>query len=162
MRAPSGPGSLLLVTDDDAVEFRLVSCPVPDPDGQAHEVRTGWAEVRPEDPTERLERVDAFAGYVVASLRRGGAHVLRVLPTDDLSGAGVEVVSRFAAGGVHLARNTWYDADVGRCHRRVVDRASGPRGRVVRRRHGHRPSPPRGARPRPGGVPQRDPDLSRT
>ena len=104
---PADPGTLLLVTDDEAVEFRLVTCPVPGPGGQTHEV---WREVRPEDPAERLERVDAFAGHVVASVRRNGAHVLRVLAADDLGEPGVEVVSRFAAGAVRIARNTEYDA----------------------------------------------------
>ena len=107
-RGEGGPGSLLLVTDDGAGEFRLVACPVPGPAGQSHET---WREVRPEDPAERLERVDAFATHVVASVRRGGAHVLRVLPADDLVGPGVEVASRFDAGAVRLARNTLYDAD---------------------------------------------------
>jgi oligopeptidase B len=100
-------GDFLLVTDDGAVEFRLVSCPLPGPDGQDH---TTWREVRPEDPAERLERVDAFDGHVVASLRRGGDRVMRLLPADDLAGPGVVVTSRFAGGELQLARNTWYDA----------------------------------------------------
>ncbi|MEO6512486.1 MAG: oligopeptidase B, partial [Nocardioides sp.] len=51
-------GGYLVVTNDDAVEFRLVRCDSP---GEP------WVEVRPEEPTERLDRVDAFAGRVVAS-----------------------------------------------------------------------------------------------
>ena len=112
VRAPlgdpgGGPGSLLVVTDDGAPEFRLVACPVPAPGGQDH---AAWREARPEDPAERLERVDAFAGHVVASVRRGGAHVLRLLGADDLTAPGVEVTSRFVAGAVRIARNTLYDA----------------------------------------------------
>ena len=38
----------------------------------------------PEDPAERLERVDAFATHVVLSLRRAGRHLLRVLPAASL------------------------------------------------------------------------------
>jgi oligopeptidase B len=106
-RGADGRGDLLLVTDADAVEFRLVSCPVPGPDGQDH---TAWREGRPEVPDERFERVDAFAGHVVTTLRRGGNRMLRVLPSDDLAGAGTEVTSRFPGGEIRLARNTWYDA----------------------------------------------------
>ena len=43
VRSADGQGRFLLVTDDDAVEFRLVSCPVPGPGGQDH---TTWREVR--------------------------------------------------------------------------------------------------------------------
>jgi oligopeptidase B len=107
VRDASGQGSFLLVTDDDAVEFRLMSCPVPGPGGQDH---TTWHEERPEVSDERLERVDAFDGYVVATLRRGGDRLLRVLGADDLAGPGTEVASRFVGGEIRLARNTWYDA----------------------------------------------------
>ena len=55
---------LLLVTNDDAVEFRLARAPVPRDADQDH---TAWTEVVPERPAERLERVDAFAGHAVLS-----------------------------------------------------------------------------------------------
>ncbi|MBF4769282.1 S9 family peptidase [Nocardioides agariphilus] len=97
----------LLVTDDEAVEFRLVSCPLPPAGGQDH---TSWVEERAEDPAERFERVDAFGDAVVATFRRGGDRMLRVLPIGDLAGAGIEVHSRFTGGEIRLARNTWYDA----------------------------------------------------
>ena len=48
---------------------------------------SAWTEVRPEDPAERLERVDAFAGGVVLSERAGGEHRLRIVAHDDLAGA---------------------------------------------------------------------------
>jgi oligopeptidase B len=101
-------GGFLLVTNDDAVEFRIVSCPVPGPGGQDHH---SWKEERPEAPHERLERVDAYAGYVVARLWTGGDRLLRILPADDLAGPGRDVTSRFPGGELMLARNTWYDAD---------------------------------------------------
>ncbi len=107
-RAEDGPDGLLLVTNDEAVEFRLMGAPVPPPGGQTHET---WTELRPEDPAERLERVDAFETHVVASVRRDGSHQLRVLPADDLGSAGLLVGSRFPTGGLQLARNTWYAAD---------------------------------------------------
>ena len=115
VRGP-GAGQLLLVTNDDAVEFRLVRCPVPLDADQDHR---SWHEVRPEDPAERLERVDAFAGRVVISLRSGHEHRLRIVPAGDLAAAGVVLSSRFPGGAVHLARNTAYDAGAVT----VVDRA---------------------------------------
>ena len=104
------------MTNDDAPEFRLVDCPVPLEADQDHHA---WREVRPEDPEERLERVDAFAGHVVMSLRSGYEHRLRIVPADDLAGPGIVLASRFPAGAVHIARNTAYDASVVT----VVDRA---------------------------------------
>jgi oligopeptidase B len=108
VRGGSGPGSFLLVTNDGAEEFRLMSCPVPGATGQGADT---WTEVRPEDPAERLERVDAFAGHVVASMRRDGASALRILSIEDLAGPGAVLTSRFTGGELALARNTLYDAD---------------------------------------------------
>ncbi|MBV9830646.1 MAG: oligopeptidase B, partial [Marmoricola sp.] len=48
---PDGDDVLLLVTDDEAPEFRLARCPVPRGADQDH---TSWAPVRDEDPAERL------------------------------------------------------------------------------------------------------------
>ena len=115
-RDADGPGRLLLVTDDDAVELRLVACPVPLTHDEDH---TSWQEVRGEDPTERLERVDAFEGHVVMSFRSDFEHRLRVVTGNDLAGPGSVVRSRFPGGAVHLARNTAYDATTVR----IVDRA---------------------------------------
>jgi oligopeptidase B len=94
-------GDFLLVTNDDAVEFRLVSCAAP---GEP------WVEVRPEEPTERLDRVDAFAGHVVASYRHAGDNTLRILDAGDLAGPGRVLTTRFPGGELWLGRNTWYDA----------------------------------------------------
>lgn len=106
-RGYGGPGELLVVTNDDAVEFRMMAAPVPDGADQGHD---SWREVRPEDPADRLERVDAFASGVVLSLRSGGEHVLRLLPHDDLAGPGRDVRSRFPGGEAHLFRTPLYDA----------------------------------------------------
>lgn len=102
-----GAGELLLVTNDGATEFRLVAAPVPAGADQGPET---WREVRPERDDERLERVDAFAGHVVLTLRTGGARVLRLLPHGSWDTDGVLVHSRFPGGAVRLARNTAYDA----------------------------------------------------
>ncbi|CUR60219.1 putative Protease 2 [metagenome] len=101
-------GPLLVVTNDAAVEFRLMAAPLPSADQDA----SAWWEVRPENPLERLERVDAFEGYAVLSLRRAGVHTLRLLELDDLDAPGRDVTSRHRAGAARLARNTSYDASV--------------------------------------------------
>ncbi|MFN8189580.1 MAG: prolyl oligopeptidase family serine peptidase [Nocardioidaceae bacterium] len=105
-RTPTG-GDLLIVTNDDAVEFRLMTAPVPD---GADQEASSWVEARGEDPADRLERVDAFDAGVVVALRSGGDHVLRVLPHDDLAGPGRVVRSRFPGGEVYLESTPRYDA----------------------------------------------------
>ncbi|MFN8195131.1 MAG: prolyl oligopeptidase family serine peptidase [Nocardioidaceae bacterium] len=104
---PGGTGDLLVVTNDDAVEFRLMSAPVPDGADQSSD---SWVEARAEDPGDRLERVDAFAAGVVLHLRNGGDHVLRVLAHDDLSGLGRDVRSRFDGGAPYLWDTPRYDS----------------------------------------------------
>jgi len=99
-------GRLLVVTDDDAVEFRLMSAPVPRDADQDH---TAWTQVRPEAPDERLYRADAFAGGVVLSYRSGLEHRLRVVPHDDLAGDGHALRSAYDVGYLDLARNVLYD-----------------------------------------------------
>lgn len=95
---------LLVVTDDGATEFRLLTAPISagevgDPDN--------WRELVPENPAERLHHVDAFASHLVLSLRRGGTPVLRVLTLD---GSLVHnVVCSLPAGTVRLGRNELYD-----------------------------------------------------
>lgn len=103
----AGPGRLLLVTNDGAEEFRLMAAPLPGPGGQA---ATSWVELRSEDPAERLERADAFAGHVVLSIRTEAEHRLLLLPLDDLAGEGIVLRSRYDGGAVHLGRNTDYQA----------------------------------------------------
>lgn len=85
---PLSSGSLLLVTNDSAPEFRLVSCPVPGPSGQDW---TAWSEVRPSDPAERLSSCAAFSTHVVLTSRVDGAQQLRILPVSALSSPGVVV-----------------------------------------------------------------------
>ncbi len=102
-----GTGDLLVVVDD-RTEQRLMTSPLPGPEGLDH---TAWAEARPEDPAVHLERVDAFGGGVVASVRADGAHQLLLLPHDDLAGSGIPVTTETAGGGVHLSTTTEYDVD---------------------------------------------------
>ncbi len=98
---------LLVVTNDGAVEFRLMTAPVP---RAADQDATSWREARLEHPDERLLRADAFAEAVVLSFRSGGEHRLRIVPHDELSGDGIVLRSRYDVGCLDLARNTSYDA----------------------------------------------------
>jgi oligopeptidase B len=98
---------LLVVTDDDAVEFRLMTAPLPGESGQDH---TSWIQARAENPAERLLRTDGFAGAAVLAFRADGQHRLRILPLDDLAGEGIVVGSRAEVGCLDLARNEQYDA----------------------------------------------------
>jgi len=105
--APGPAGDrLLAVTNDAAVEFRLMMAPIPRYADQDH---TGWTEARPEDPRERLIRADSFADGVVLAFRAEGEHRLRIVAHDDLAGAGRVLASRYEVGRLELARNTSYD-----------------------------------------------------
>ncbi|MBO0845671.1 MAG: S9 family peptidase [Nocardioides sp.] len=98
---------LLVVTNDDAVEFRLMTARVPRDGDQDH---TAWIEARPERADERLYRADAFADGVVLSYRADGQHRLRIVAHDDLAGDGITLRTRYDVGYLGLARNTSYDA----------------------------------------------------
>ena len=104
---PDGADTLLVVTNDDAQEFRLVRCPVPrDAD---HDHRS-WETVRPEDPSARLERVDAFATHAVMTFRSDGRRRLRVLPMDALDSRGFVIDPFFGGGSVTLSHNEEFGA----------------------------------------------------
>jgi oligopeptidase B len=106
--APSSSDDrVLVVTNDAAVEFRLMSAPVPRDADQDHRA---WSEVRPEHADERLYRADAFANAVALSYRAEGQHRVRIVAHDDLAGEGIELRSRHPVGSLALARNTAYDA----------------------------------------------------
>ena len=106
---PDGTDLLLVVTNDQAVEFRLASCPVPRTADQDHGT---WRPVRPEDPAERLERVDAFATHVVLGFRSAGRRRLRVLPVDALGSAGFVIDPVLDGGDVEQAHNEVFGATV--------------------------------------------------
>ena len=88
VRYADGSDELLLVTDDGAPEFRLARCPVP---REGDQDSSSWRPLRPEDPAERLQRADAYAGHVVLTSRAGGRNQLRILTLDDLAGDGIVV-----------------------------------------------------------------------
>ena len=70
---------LLVLHNDGAQNFELVTVPVPAPGaGPADPARA--AVVVPHDPQVRLEGVDAFAGHVVLGVRRGATPRVAVVP----------------------------------------------------------------------------------
>jgi oligopeptidase B len=96
---------LLIVTNDGAVEFRLMTAPVPSDSDQEW---TAWRQARAEHPADRLEQAHVFAGGVVLTLRTEGTHALRLLSHDDLAGPGRDLRSRFPGGELHLYRTPDY------------------------------------------------------
>ncbi|HSV38722.1 MAG TPA: prolyl oligopeptidase family serine peptidase [Nocardioidaceae bacterium] len=102
---PDGGEALLVVTNDAATEFRLMHCPVPRDSDQTHEA---WHELRPENPEERLERVDAFGSHAVLSFRSATEHRLRVLPIGAIESEGMVVFPAFQCGTVVLGRNEMF------------------------------------------------------
>jgi oligopeptidase B len=67
----------LIVTNDEALDFRLVEAPVTSP-GREH-----WRDLVPHVPGTRILATEAFAGHVVVHLRRDALKGLRVLRTTD-------------------------------------------------------------------------------
>jgi oligopeptidase B len=67
----------LIVTNDQALDFKLVEAPV------SHPGRENWRDVIPHAPGTRIESADAFADHVVVHLRRDALTGLRVIRTTD-------------------------------------------------------------------------------
>lgn len=103
-RGPHGDLALI-VTNDGATEFRVMSAPLADP-GRAN--WSAWVAGR-ED--ERVYEVDAFAGHAVITLRRDGRRLLRVHQLGDPAAAMVEITAREAGGTVALATNTEFETN---------------------------------------------------
>lgn len=101
-RRPDGGEDLLVVTDDEAVESRLMVAPVPD---GADQDATTWADARPELPWQRLLRADAFATCVLLTVREDGERHLVKVEHDDLAGTG-----GYALMEADLLRSPRYDA----------------------------------------------------
>ena len=98
---------LLIVTNDEAPEFHMMSAPLDAPG------RSSWVEVLPEDPLERLYDVTAFAGHVVTTLRRDAvlmARAYRLTETGELVDP-VDLTSTYDAGTLELAENELFDTD---------------------------------------------------
>ncbi len=110
VRYADGSDELLVVTNDDATEFRLARCPVP---READQDASAWSPVRAEDAAERLERADAYAGHVVLVSRCRGRTQLRILTSDDLAGEGIVVLpsSGISSLSSPLMLNLEHDTD---------------------------------------------------
>jgi oligopeptidase B len=113
---PDGSSRLLVVTDDGAPEFRLMSAPVPVEADQAHDA---WTPLREPLPGERLESVQAFATHVVLVSRADGHHRLRLLPLDALGSDGIVVDPALPCGSVAISHNEEFSAP----HVVVVDQS---------------------------------------
>jgi oligopeptidase B len=74
----------LIVINDGAQEFRVLSAPLETPD------RAHWTELAPSDERERVYDVDAFAGHYVTTLRRDGQLRLRISALAPEGGEGGE------------------------------------------------------------------------
>lgn len=77
----SGSGELLVVSNDGAVEFRLLRAPV------ATSTPETWIEVVPEAGDERLHDVDVFAQHVVLGTVSAGQQLVRILPRAAVASA---------------------------------------------------------------------------
>jgi oligopeptidase B len=94
-------GHLVVLTDLDAPEYRVMRTPLATP-GTA-----SWVELVAHDPAVRVESADAIGGYVVVGERHAGVVRVRVL---DGSGATVRLVEPDAPGEVvRLADNDEQD-----------------------------------------------------
>lgn len=87
-------GELYIVTNDGAVEFRMLRAPLR---GTPEE----WTEVAAEHPDERLVAVDAFRGHLVVTFRRDGYRLLRVL--DLATGSHRDERAAIPAGTIQLS-----------------------------------------------------------
>ena len=74
---------LLILTNDDAVDFRLVEAPLQEP------ASNNWREIVPHREGTRIEDVDAFETFTVVTERRDAVPVLRVM--DHVSNREFEV-----------------------------------------------------------------------
>jgi oligopeptidase B len=70
-------GKLYILTNDEAINFRLVEAPVSDPS------KNNWRAVIPHDQRIKLDGIDVFAGHMAVSQRKNGLRGLRII---DLPG----------------------------------------------------------------------------
>ncbi len=105
-RADHDPdGFFVIVTNDGAPEFHLVTAPVPAPAEWTVflAARDGAAQTR-----ERLRRASVLQTHLVLELRRDGFPLLRVV--DRATGASVDVTADVPAGQIKIYEALSYDA----------------------------------------------------
>jgi oligopeptidase B len=124
----------LIVTNDQAPDFRLVEAPVTTP-GREH-----WRDVIPHVPGTRILAAEAFAGHVVVHLRRDALKGLRVIRTTDGTTHDVEFDEPVYTV-MAFDENPEYDSTVYRFHytslvtpASVYDYALDARTRTLRKR----------------------------
>ena len=84
---------LLILTNDNAVDFRLMEAPVHDA-GYAN-----WKELIPYREGVRLEDVDVFETFTVVTERRQGVPIMRVLDHEDASEFEIEMAEPIFEAG---------------------------------------------------------------
>ncbi|MEV4414252.1 prolyl oligopeptidase family serine peptidase [Catellatospora sp. NPDC049609] len=92
---------LVIVTDDGAPEFRVMTAPVATP-GREH-----WTELFAPRPGERIVACHALRGHWLVELRRDGFPLLRAV--DRATGSEIEIGAEIPAGHVRLATPFAYD-----------------------------------------------------
>ncbi|GAA1631318.1 S9 family peptidase [Catellatospora bangladeshensis] len=100
-RVDHADGRLVIVTDDGAPEFRVMTAPVDD-SGREH-----WTELFAPRPGERITACHALRGHWLVELRRDGFPLLRAV--DRATGSEVEIGAGIPAGHVRLATPFEYD-----------------------------------------------------
>lgn len=131
----AGADDLLMVTNDQAPEFRVLTAPV--------DTLGPWREVVAHDPATRVVDADAFSGHVVLTLRQDGLPLLRVMqrdwsasydiaPADEASTVSMVHVDDFASGTITIraesrtASASWWEVDLGSGERIEVARTEAP------------------------------------
>ncbi len=112
--AGGGTGWFLVLTNEEAQDFRVLAAP----DGAALGGAADWHEVIPHRPGTRIEDVDAFAGALVLSERAEAQTLVHVLPlpaqgepfADDLLRDGWIVPSVESPSSTWLGQNPEPDA----------------------------------------------------
>lgn len=109
-RDAAGRGWWLKITNEDATDFRLLARRVDDDD-------TAWRELIAHRPGQRLDGVDAFAGFLAVSERYDGSAAVRIVALrddEDPFGDDLLATARFVDGGpapttVSLSANAMYE-----------------------------------------------------
>ncbi len=103
-RVDHGGDAFVIVTNDGAVEYRLMTAPAADPE------LPHWTELSAARPGERLHACHVLSGHLVLQLRRDGFPLLRVIDRD--TGAEREISSDIPAGRLTLHPESGYEAQV--------------------------------------------------
>jgi oligopeptidase B len=140
-RTPAGD-RLLIVTNDGAEEYRLMSAPLEAP------AASNWSEALEQQPGERLRSATAFGSHIVVAVRRDVRLSLRAHRIEDdgtLAPHGVEIAAHVENGLVRLGDNerfdtatitvyedsyttprAWHDVELDSGDRRLVHHTSAP------------------------------------